>query len=144
MSQVLSCIDLLRNIKKGSIKNHSIFRVNDWGVEVEYLNGDLVFGKDILTGKETPDYHKSLRDRLDMNTFLNLTFIYIGENPEVHKNRLEDIIEENHRLSEKVDDLITFIFNNYYQMTFVDERQFERKKREILEEICNKKEEEWG
>ena len=44
--------------------------------------------------------------------------------------------EENEILKEWVDKLAGFLFNNYYQMTYVNEEQFRMKKREIVEEIC--------
>ena len=47
-----------------------------------------------------------------------------------------DMEEENEILKEWVDKLAGFLFDNYYQMTYVDEEQFKMKKREIVEEIC--------
>lgn len=47
-----------------------------------------------------------------------------------------DIEEENEILKDWVDKLAGFLFDNYYQMTYVDEKQFKMKKREIVEEIC--------
>ena len=47
-----------------------------------------------------------------------------------------DMEEENEILKEWVDKLAGFLFDNYYQMTYVDEEQFKMKKREIVKEIC--------
>lgn len=45
-------------------------------------------------------------------------------------------MKENKILKEWVDKMAEFLFNEYYQMTYVNEEQFRMKKREIVEEIC--------
>lgn len=55
-----------------------------------------------------------------------------------HKERRTNmnIEEENEILKDWVDKLAGFLFDNYYQITYIDEEQFKTKKREIVEEIC--------
>ena len=49
-------------------------------------------------------------------------------------------VEDNKELRYCVDKLAYFILSNHYQITYVDEQQWNKKKREIVEEICIKKE----
>lgn len=49
-------------------------------------------------------------------------------------------VEDNKELRDWVDKLADFILSNHYQITYIDERQWNKKKREIVEEICIKKE----
>lgn len=49
-------------------------------------------------------------------------------------------VEDNKELRDWVDKLADFILSNHYQITYVDEQQWNKKKREIVEEICIKKE----
>lgn len=49
-------------------------------------------------------------------------------------------VEDNKELRDWVDKLADFILSNHYQITHVDEQQWNKKKREIVEEICIKKE----
>ena len=49
-------------------------------------------------------------------------------------------VEDNKELRDWVDKLADFILSNHYQITHVDEQQCNKKKREIVEEICIKKE----
>lgn len=53
-----------------------------------------------------------------------------------------DIIEENKKLKEWINKLAEFLFNNYYRMTYVDELQYERRKKDIIRSICIEGEEE--
>ena len=49
-------------------------------------------------------------------------------------------VEDNKELRDWVDKLADFILSNHYQITYVDEQQWNKKKREIVEEIRIKKE----
>lgn len=49
-------------------------------------------------------------------------------------------VEDNKELRDWVDKLADFILSNHYQIIYVDEQQWNKKKREIVEEICIKKE----
>lgn len=44
--------------------------------------------------------------------------------------------EENKELKIWIDKLAEFILNEHYMMTYVDERQWKNKKKEIIREIC--------
>lgn len=44
--------------------------------------------------------------------------------------------EENKELKIWIDKLAEFILNEHYMMTYVDERQWNNKKKEIIREIC--------
>lgn len=44
--------------------------------------------------------------------------------------------EENKELKVWIDKLAEFILNEHYMMTYVDERQWKNKKKEIIREIC--------
>lgn len=48
----------------------------------------------------------------------------------------ENIEKENKRLKEWIDKMAEFILNEHYMMTYVDERQWREKKKEIIREIC--------
>lgn len=45
-------------------------------------------------------------------------------------------VEDNKELKDWIDKLADFILSNHYQITYVDEKQWNKKKREIVEEIC--------
>ena len=44
--------------------------------------------------------------------------------------------EETKELKIWIDKLAEFILNEHYMMTYVDERQWKNKKKEIIREIC--------
>lgn len=44
--------------------------------------------------------------------------------------------EENKKLKEWIDKMAEFILNEHYMMTYVDEKQWKKKKEEIIREIC--------
>lgn len=44
--------------------------------------------------------------------------------------------EENKELKIWIDKLAEFILNEHYMITYVDERQWKNKKKEIIREIC--------
>lgn len=44
--------------------------------------------------------------------------------------------EENKELKIWIDKLAEFILNEHYMMTYVDERQWKNKKKEIIRKIC--------
>ncbi|MFR3182470.1 MAG: hypothetical protein ACLTPN_02495 [Clostridia bacterium] len=49
-------------------------------------------------------------------------------------------VEDNKELKEWIDKLAEFILVEHYRTTYVDKEQFNRKKREIVEEICLERE----
>lgn len=57
----------------------------------------------------------------------------INELNEMYMRELED----NEQLKKWVDKLADFILNNYYQMTYIDENQWNIRKEEVVREICN-------
>ena len=54
----------------------------------------------------------------------------------IKQDKLEEENEENKRLKEWIDKMAEFILNEHYMMTYVDERQWREKKKEIIREIC--------
>lgn len=48
----------------------------------------------------------------------------------------ENAEKENKRLKEWIDKMAEFILNEHYMMTYVDERQWREKKKEIIRKIC--------
>lgn len=54
-----------------------------------------------------------------------------------HLNRLYlKEVEDNKCLKSWIDKMAEFILNEHYMMTYVDERQWREKKKEIIRKIC--------
>ena len=49
-------------------------------------------------------------------------------------------MKENKILKEWVDKMAEFLFNEYYQMTYVSEKQFNARKKDIVKWICEGRE----
>ena len=49
-------------------------------------------------------------------------------------------MKENKILKEWVDKMAEFLFNEYYQMTYVSEEQFNERKKDIVKWICEGRE----